>query len=207
LGSESRFRRAFFETETVEVAQRLLGALLVHATDDGRTSGRIVETEAYRDASDLASHAAIYKTGGVQSMFGPAGIVYVYRSYGIHAMFNIVARGEGSVGAVLIRALEPLEGVELMRARRGVDAERGLCSGPGKLCQAIGIRLTDHGRDLVSDERLWIEPGAPPARIFVSPRIGITRSVEHPWRFFDPDSRFVSAHRRGDPVEPEPRAR
>jgi DNA-3-methyladenine glycosylase len=190
--------RAFFARPPVEVARALLGALLVHRTNEGTTAGRIVETEAYADASDLASHAARLKNGGVTAMWGDAGIAYVYRSYGIHAMFNVVAKPPGSTGAVLIRAAEPVMGVELMRSRRGVDGERRLAVGPGNLCQAFGIALADHGADLIESDRLWLEAGDAPNRIAAGERIGISRSIELPWRFFDADSRFVSAHRRGE---------
>lgn len=189
--------RSPYERETVEVAKSLLGALLIHRTEEGVSAGRIVETEAYADATDLASHAARLKNGGVQTMWGPAGIAYVYRSYGIHAMFNIVAKSPGETGAVLIRAIEPVAGIELMRARRKIDDGVRLTSGPGNVCQALGIKLSDHGTDLVESERLWVEPGAPPTRVAAGERIGISKSTEFPWRFFDPDSRFVSAHRRG----------
>jgi DNA-3-methyladenine glycosylase len=200
LAADPRLLREFFERETLDVARSLLGKLVVRVTEEGRAFGRIVETEAYLGPSDLASHAARLKSGRVQSMAGPAGIAYVYRSYGIHAMFNIVAKAGGLTGAVLVRALEPSEGIELMRRRRGLEDTRDLCSGPGKLCQAMAIRLSDHGSDLVTDAHFWIEAGPPPERIFAGERIGITRSVEHPWRFFDPDSPFVSVHRRGMPV-------
>lgn len=195
-----RLDRPFFERETVEVARDLLGKVLIRVASEGTTSGRIVEVEAYRDATDLASHAAIYRRGGVQSMSGPAGIAYIYRSYGIHAMFNIVAKTPGSTGAILVRALEPIDGIEIMHRRRGVEEVRNLCSGPGKLCQALEIRLPDHGTDLVTDEHLWLGDGPFPERVFAGERIGITRSIEHPWRFFDPDSRFVSVHHRGTPI-------
>jgi DNA-3-methyladenine glycosylase len=194
---ERRLSRSFFERETIEVAKSLLGSLLVHRTEEGVAAGRVVETEAYSDATDLASHAVRLKNGGVQSMWGPAGIAYVYRSYGIHVMLNIVAKAPGETGAVLIRAVEPVVGCDLMRARRGTTDDRKLTNGPGNVGQALGIQLTDLGTDLTESDRLWIQPGTPPSRIAVGERIGISRSTELPWRFFDPDSRFVSAHRRG----------
>ena len=132
-------------------------------------------------------------------MWGEPGIAYVYRSYGIHAMLNVVAEPEGETGAVLIRALEPVEGIELMRHRRGVEDERLLCSGPGKLCQALGIRLDLHGTDLVTSERLWIAPGEPVREVSTSGRIGISRGHEHPWRYWVAGNAHVSAHRRGVP--------
>ena len=138
-------------------------------------------------------------------MWGEPGIAYVYRSYGIHAMLNVVAEPKGATGAVLIRALEPLYGVDLMRARRGVEDERLLCSGPGKLCQALGISLDMQGTDLVTSELLWISPGEQAREISSSGRIGISRATEQPWRFWVTGNPHVSAHRRAIPL-PEYRA-
>ncbi len=130
-------------------------------------------------------------------MAGPPGIVYVYRSYGIHAMFNIVCAPPGEHGAVLIRALAPMDGVDVMAHRRGVVEKELLCAGPGRLCQAMGIKLSHDGTDLVESDLIWLSRGIPPVEIRVSERIGISRAKESPWRFFDPESRSVSAHRRG----------
>ena len=188
--------RAFYERLTVEVARDLLGQVLVSITPEGSTAGRIVETEAYLGADDPASHAARLRTGRVEAMWGEPGIAYVYRSYGIHAMLNVVTEPLGKTGAVLIRALEPVIGVDLMRARRSLDEERLLCSGPGKLCQALGIALEMHGTDLVTSDRLWISPGESPREISTSGRIGISRGQAHPWRYWIADSPHVSAHRR-----------
>lgn len=169
----------FYDRSVVEVAHALIGCRLEHAG----ASGVIVETEAYHEA-DPACHAFVGLTSRTRPLFGPPGLAYVYRSYGIHALFNAVCQDEGLGAAVLIRALEPLEGVERMRARRGVAAERDLCSGPGKLTQALGIALADNGTDLANGSvRI---SGPPPGweslpRV-VSPRIGITRAVELPWR-------------------------
>jgi DNA-3-methyladenine glycosylase len=133
-------------------------------------------------------------------MWGEPGVAYVYRSYGIHAMLNVVAKETDETGAVLIRALEPVAGLDLMRQRRGVDDERLLCSGPGKLCQALGIGLDWHGADLVTGDRLWIAPGPLVSDITVSSRIGISRGLEHQWRFWETGNPHVSAHRRGIPL-------
>ena len=130
-------------------------------------------------------------------MWGEAVIAYVYRSYGIHAMLNVVAKRPGQTGAVLVRALEPLVGIELMRRRRGIERETMLCSGPGKLCQALGIALDWHGTDLVTSGRLWIEAGDGVSGISASGRIGISQGTEQPWRFWESGSRHVSAHRHG----------
>jgi len=194
-----RLDRDFYARDTRVVARALLGQLLVHATAEGRASGRIVETEAYLGPDDLASHAARLRKGRVEVMWGESGIAYVYRSYGIHTMFNVVAERRGETGAVLIRALEPLDGLDLMRQRRGVENERLLCSGPGKLCQALGIGLDMQGADLVMDDRRWIAAADPPSAIEMSGRIGISRAKEDPWRYWIAGNLHVSAHRRGVP--------
>jgi DNA-3-methyladenine glycosylase len=198
----ARLHRDVFARPTLEVARSLLGCVVHTAMPAGEASGRIVEVEGYLGASDLASHAARLKRGPVLAMSGPPGIAYVYRSMGIHAMLNVVTEPEGSTGAVLIRALEPLSGLDLMRTRRGVADPRLLCSGPGRLCQALGIGLEDHGIDLTTSERIWITAGERVPSVSVSGRIGISRAVEQPWRFFEIDSPFVSAHRRGSVLKP-----
>ena len=183
--------RAFFARPVVEVARDLIGWTVRR----GATAGVIVETEAYHD-SEPACHAYVGLTPRTQTLFGPPGIAYVYRSYGIHALFNAVCEPEGVGAAVLIRALAPIDGIELMRARRGVAALGELCSGPGKLTQALAITLADNGSDLLAGP-ISLEPaaaGAPPP-IAVAPRVGITKAVELPWRFCVADSRFVSRPR------------
>jgi DNA-3-methyladenine glycosylase len=193
--------RAFYARPTNEVARELLGQTVVSVKPEGVTAGRIVETEAYLGPEDPASHAARLKQGRVEVMWGEPGIAYVYRSYGIHAMLNVVAERAGETGAVLIRALEPVSGIAMMRVRRGVEDERLLCSGPGKLCQALGIGLNMHGTDLVTSEALWIAKGqcAVDIAITTSGRIGISRGQEHPWRYWITGNPHVSAHRRGTP--------
>jgi DNA-3-methyladenine glycosylase len=192
-----RLERPFFARPTTEVARDLLGCLLVSERAGERTSGRIVEAEAYLGPDDPASHAFTRRTGRVIAMWGPPGIAYVYRSYGIHAMLNVVTEPEGATGAVLLRALEPVEGLATMRRRRGVEADRLLCSGPGRLCRALGITLADHGLDLVASSEVWLEAGERPAGVSAGTRIGINRGTERAWRFFVTGSRFVSSHRRG----------
>ena len=193
---DTHLERAFYERATVDVARDLLGQMIISETPQGRTSGRIVETEAYLGPDDPASHAARLRTGWVEAMWGEPGIAYVYRSYGIHAMLNVVTEPPGTTGAVLIRALEPLLGIDLMRIRRGLDEVRLLCSGPGKLCQALAIGLDLHSTDLVTSDRLWIAPGDSPSNVSTSGRIGITRGQEHPWRYWITYNPHVSAHRR-----------
>jgi DNA-3-methyladenine glycosylase len=196
----TRLERDFFARPTLEVARDLLGQIIVSVTWEGRTAGRIVETEAYLGSDDPASHAARLKQGRVEAMWGEPGIAYVYRSYGVHVMLNVVAKPEGQTGAILIRALEPLEGIELMRLRRGTDRLTLLCSGPGRLCQALGIGLDMHGTDLVTSDRLWIAAGETAEDVSLSDRIGISRGQEHPWRFWVTGNPHVSAHRRAWPT-------
>ena len=161
---------AFYGRPVVEVAQDLVGCVLRH----GETAGVIVETEAYHE-SEPACHAYVGLTERTAPLFGPPGRAYVYRSYGIHALLNAVCDREGVGAAVLIRALEPLEGIDRMRARRGVD---DLCSGPGKLTQALGVELGEHGTSLVSGP-IQILAGEPMPYV-TGPRIGITKAAELP---------------------------
>lgn len=182
-------RRSFYERPVVEVARDLVGCVVRH----GACAGVIVETEAYHD-SEPASHAFVGLTARTATLFGPPGRAYVYRSYGVHAMLNAVSEPEGVGAGVLIRALEPLEGIELMRERRGLEPLRSLCSGPGKLTEALGIGLWDNGADLL---RGPVQIAARPVawrdvQVSVDTRIGITKAVELPWRFCAAGSRFLS---------------
>jgi DNA-3-methyladenine glycosylase len=181
-----RLTREFFARTVHEVAPELIGATLLV---DG-VGGTIVEVEAY-DQDDPASHGFRGLTARTASMFGPPGHAYVYRSYGIHWCLNLVCAEEGRSEAALVRALEPTAGLETMRERRGLEAERGLCSGPGKLCQALGITRILDGLSL--DEppfELRARAGEPP--LAVGRRIGITRAVEQPWRYGLAGSPFLS---------------
>lgn len=196
-----RIPREFFAKPVLEVTRCLIGCTLRSRLGGAMTSGVIVEAEAYAGASDLASHAARLKRGGVLSMSGEPGIAYIYRSHGLHAMLNVVAEPAGRTAAVLIRAIEPLDGTDVMRQRRGVDKLELLCSGPGRLCQALGVRLEHHGIDVVTSDLLWLEVGLPPASISASGRIGISKATDRPWRFFETGCPFVSAHRRGMKIE------
>jgi len=180
---------SFYDRPVVEVARELIGCVVTH----GETSGVIVETEAYHD-SEPACHAFVGLTPRTSVLFGPPGIAYVYRSYGIHAMLNAVTEAPGTGAAVLIRALEPSTGAELMRERRGVEPPEALCSGPGKLTQALGIGLGYNGTDLARGP-VTIS-GRPPQwrdpELWAGPRIGITKATELPWRFCAAGSRFLS---------------
>jgi DNA-3-methyladenine glycosylase len=181
--------RAFYERGVVDVARDLVGCVLRH----GDTAGAIVEAEAYHE-TEPACHAFVGLTARTHVLFGPPARAYVYRSYGIHALFNAVCEDEGVGAAVLIRAVEPLEGIELMRERRGLVRAEDLCSGPGKLAQALGIELDLNGSDLLGGP-ISIEaprPGWEAPELLVGPRVGITKAAELPWRFCAAGSRSVS---------------
>jgi DNA-3-methyladenine glycosylase len=182
----TKLRRRFFDRPVLKVAPELIGAtLLVNGV-----GGRIVEVEAYHH-TDPAAHSYRGPTERNAVMFGPPGMAYVYRSYGIHWCLNFVCEEEGSASAVLIRALEPTDGLALMRRRRGVTEELLLCSGPGKLCEALGITHRHNGLAL---DRAPFELRAREAtpQIAVGVRIGITKAIEHPWRYGLKGSRFLS---------------
>ncbi len=181
--------RSFYERPVVTVAQALVGCVVSR----GECAGVIVETEAYHE-SEAACHAFVGRTRRTEPLFGAPAIAYVYRSYGIHALLNAVCEPEGIGAAVLIRALQPIRGVELMRSRRGGLPERQLCSGPGKLTQALAIELADNRSDLVTGP---IMIAARPAQwrdvaLVADRRIGITKAPELPWRFTAAGSRWVS---------------
>ena len=172
-------------------APGLLGYKLVHETPEGLTSGVIVETEAY-SSDDPASHTYRGQTPRNQVMFGPAGYVYVYFTYGIHYCFNVVTGPAGSGQAVLIRAVEPIDGVELMKQRRGTDNLHQLTNGPAKLVQAMGITKTDYGANLLNGGKLRLEPGVVPTKITQTTRVGIKQATHQPWRFYIAGNQFVS---------------
>ena len=183
---------AFYARPVLDVARDLLGCVVRH----GEAAGVIVETEAYHD-SEPACHAHVGLTPRTHTLFGPPGRAYVYRSYGIHALLNAVCEPEGIGAAVLIRALEPLEGLAAMRARRGLERVEDLCSGPGKLTQALGIGLELNRTDLATGP-IRIEPAAPgweEVDVMTGPRIGITKAAELPWRFCAAGSASVSRPR------------
>jgi DNA-3-methyladenine glycosylase len=183
----SALGREFFARSVHEVAPELVGCTLLV----GGVGGRIVEVEAY-DASDPASHGFRGQTLRNRSMFGPPGHAYVYRSYGIHWCLNLVCGGEGVAEAVLVRALEPTDGIDLMRARRGLEDERLLCAGPGRLCQALGVTFDHDGAALVRPP-FALQAAAEAVPIARGPRVGITRAVELPWRYGQAGSRFLSS--------------
>jgi DNA-3-methyladenine glycosylase len=194
LSGARPLERSFYARSVHDVARDLIGCVVRH----GATAGRIVETESYHE-EEPACHAYVGLTPRTRPLFGPPGFAYVYRSYGIHALLNAVTEDDGVGAAVLIRALEPLEGVERMRARRGVERDVDLCSGPGKLTQALGIGLSLNETSLVGDGAISILPppvGAPSPSIVRGERVGITRAMELPWRFCDANAaRYVSRPR------------
>jgi DNA-3-methyladenine glycosylase len=177
------------------VARQLLGKHLVRKHEQGITVGRVVETEAYIGPNDKACHASRGCTPRTQIMFGDAGYAYVYLIYGFHHMLNIVTEAPNLPAAVLIRAVEPVKGMDLMAARRGTQERRNLASGPGKLCQAFAIDRSLNGKDLCGRELYLIDPGDPPPNFSTTPRIGVDYAGEwthKPWRFIIPDNKFVS---------------
>jgi DNA-3-methyladenine glycosylase len=180
---------AFYDRPVLEVAEDLIGCVVSH----GETSGAIVECEAYHE-SEPACHAFVGVTPRTEVLFGPPGVAYVYRSYGIHAMLNAVCEHEGVGAAVLIRALEPMTGIETMRARRGPMGDRQLCSGPGKLTIALGIELDLNRSSLIDGPvQMHARPsGWRDVEVVADRRIGITKAAELPWRFTARDSRWVS---------------
>ncbi len=201
--------RRFYERPTLEVAADLLGKVLVHVRRGVRTAGIIVEVEAYIGESDPACHAAPGPTRRNEPLYGAPGHAYVYLNYGIHALFNVVTEAHGSPAAVLVRALDPIDGIDAMRRRRGRPAKGrraitadtlrvpDLCRGPGNLTVAMGIRLADNRADLVAGGRLFIEHrGVQAGAVAWGPRIGIRVGTERPWRAWIAGHPAVSAHQK-----------
>ena len=191
-----RLPRRFFAADSRELAPLLLNKVLVR----GQRAGRIVEVEAYAGEADPASHAFRGRTARNATMFGPPGRLYVYFTYGMHYCANVVCGPDGEASAVLMRGLTPLTGLDAMRAARGPAArtDRDLCSGPGKLCQALGLDRTYDGADLVTGDRgveLLDDGTAPPEIAGVSGRVGISVAGDVPWRFFVPGAVGVSRGR------------
>ena len=196
-----RLARSFYERYTPTVARGLLGCRLVREVGGKSLSGRIVEAEAYRGRRDPASHAYRGKTRRNTVMFGPPGHAYVYFTYGFHHMLNFTTESEGTPGAVLIRAIEPIHGLETMTKNRGVSDLRRLVNGPGNLTKALAIDRTLNGEDLTRSKRLYVEEGTPPPRVGISTRVGVAVGWSYKWRFFEGGNPFVS---KGKPSAPKP---
>lgn len=181
----------FYERDTVDVAKGLVGRMFVHETHEGPIGGIIVETEAY-GPDDPANHAHRGPRPRNFVMFGPPGFAYVYRIYGMYWCVNAVTRAEGVGEAVLIRAIEPTMGVDVMQRNRGQRDGSALCSGPGRLCQAVGITGLHNGADLSRGPILIGGPAPKDLEVVASARIGITKAAHLPWRFCEKDSPYLS---------------
>jgi DNA-3-methyladenine glycosylase len=180
--------RPFFQTDPLTCARAMIGCELVW----GKTAGRIVETEAYAEHNDQASHSFLRRGAREFIEIHPPGTLYVYLNYGVHWLLNFLVKGESANGFVLIRALEPTDGRDLMRQRRGGLGDRGLCSGPGKLTQAMAIDKTFHGRDFFQISAARLTRPREAVTVEIDRRVGITKSVELDWRFLLAGSAFVS---------------
>jgi DNA-3-methyladenine glycosylase len=185
--------------ETQALAESLIGHILVRESAEGITAGRIVETEAYLPG-DPACHAYIGKTARNATLFGPPHRAYVYLIYGTSFCFNLSSEPDGEGAGVLVRALEPIEGLPLMQLRRGTGDVRNLCRGPGRLCTAMNIDRSFDGAELFSRDRLWLEPGQPRGRVRRSRRIGLTRAAHRRLRFYEAGNPFVSGPARLSPA-------
>ena len=195
----ARLPRSFYARPATDVAPALLGHVLVRALPDGtRAAARIVEVEAY-GPDDPASHAFRGMTPRNAAMFGPPGHLYVYFTYGVHFCMNAVTGRTGEGTAVLLRAGEPLEGVEGMRSRRGRDRTLELCSGPGRLTQALGVARSEDGADLVNGDLVWVERGSHPGAIGTGIRVGVHETARS-WRYWLEGNAFVSRGKPGPPT-------
>ena len=184
--------REFYNRPTLKVAKELLGKYLVMNMEGKKLSGKIVETEAYRGLYDPASHAYGGMTPRNRIMFGEPGHAYVYFTYGMYYCLNVITERKGVPAAVLIRALEPMEGIEIMKRRRKREKPEDLTSGPGKLCQAMGINKTLNGADLVGKTIYLENRGEKAGKIVSTDRIGIDEGKEKKWRFYLKDNKYVS---------------
>jgi len=192
--------RDFYARAVLLVARQCIGKLLVHRTPEGETAGRIVEAEAYRGPLDLAAHSARGLTKRTAAMFGPPGYAYVYLLYGTSWAMNLVVASAGEPHAVLVRALEPVRGIDLMAARRRRPPDsRELTNGPGKLTQALGITGADYGRDLCGEDLFLEDHAQQKLRIGRSARINVNNAgvwTSRPWRFYERNNRYVSVKPR-----------
>lgn len=192
---------SFYRRDTLTVARDLLGCILARREADGGWScGRIVETEAYVGEDDPACHASAGLTPRTEVMYGPSGVAYVYFTYGMHYLLNVVTGAEGFPAAVLLRALHPMSGVETMARRRGRRELAELASGPSRLCQALGIDLALNRTSLTGPVLLLRSDGRCPERVSTGPRVGIRRGTDRPWRFWVEGDPCVSRARPGPPL-------
>jgi DNA-3-methyladenine glycosylase len=206
FSASDRLPRSFFARPSLDVARDLLGRNLVRTLPDGtRLVARLVEVEAYRQ-DDPASHSYRGRTARTDVMFGPPGHLYVYFTYGMHFCMNVVTGRDGEGSAVLLRAAEPLEGVEEMARRRGVANPRLLLAGPARMCEAFGVSREHNGLDLADGDAMHVVRGAPVrgGRVLAGPRVGITAAVDQPWRFVVEDSPYLS-RRNPSPLPPRNR--
>ncbi len=178
-------------SDSLHAAPGLLGYKLSHRTDEGVASGIIVETEAY-NSTDPASHTYRGQTARNSVMFGPPGHAYIYFTYGMHYCVNVVTGPVGDGQAVLIRALEPIEGLDIMKKRRHTDDIKQLTNGPAKLVQALGIAKADYGINLFTSKKLYIKPGIKPQTVIQTTRVGIRQAIEKPWRFYIGNNSYIS---------------
>jgi DNA-3-methyladenine glycosylase len=194
-----RLQQSVLPVETRALAQALIGCVLVRESAQGRVAGRIVETEAYLPG-DPACHAYVGKTARNATLFGPPHRAYVYLIYGTSCCFNLSSEEDGRGAGVLVRALEPVEGLSLMQRRRGASASRDLCRGPGRLCKAFAIDRSFDGVDLLEHDRLWLAaPSGTRSHVRRSRRIGLTRAAERRLRFYEGGSPYLSGPRRLSP--------
>jgi DNA-3-methyladenine glycosylase len=176
--------RKFYERETVTVAKQLIGKKLTRRIQNTKVTGIITETEAYRGKDDLASHAAMKMTNRNKVMFGPVGMSYVYFTYGMYFMFNVVAKSKKqNAGAVLIRGIYPQDGIKIMIKNRGIKDVNKITNGPGKLTKAIDVTIVENNMDLTKKSSIYISGGITPKKIKKSPRIGISKAMDKKWNF------------------------
>jgi DNA-3-methyladenine glycosylase len=194
MKTKPRLSKRFYTHDTVTVARNLLGKFLWRNTENGLMAGKIVETEAYLSENDPACHASLKKTKRNEKMFEAGGISYVYLIYGFYYCFNVVSGPADKGEAVLIRALEPVEGMDIMNNYRPVKKLKDLTNGPGKLCTALNITIKENGIDLIESNDLFITKGinVPTADIFVTTRIGLTKAADLPLRFYIKGNEFIS---------------
>jgi DNA-3-methyladenine glycosylase len=196
LAKARKLTRSFYHRETLVVARELIGKYIVYQTARGRLSARIVEVEAYIGEEDPACHAACGPTDRNRLMYGKPGVAYIYFIYGMYHCLNFVTERDGFPAAVLLRAAEPVEGVDHMRSGLSQQSEHALLSGPGKFCRGFGLSRKQNGLDLTRAELYLEDRYEAPPRVGTSKRIGIRRGAERPWRFFDADSVAVSNRAR-----------